>query len=353
MEELEKAVDLEIQVWGLPPRDAVPSNLLHTMVHNGSLSVGAYYGTQLVGMSLMFPTSKSERKRLWSHMAGVDPNFQGKGIGFEIKQYQRNWALKNGYSEICWTFDPLQRGNANFNLHVLGGTTSTYHVNYYGEMTDGINAGLPSDRVEVVWNLKNARVKRLALKKEISNVLIPKKFSDNNFLLEAQNDSPALQELSLEHKNYLVEIPRNINSVKHASTDSALAWRIALRTALQTAFQAGYVASDFVEIGGHYFYVLLAPQSWYLYVLECSDSTLYTGITPDLENRISKHNAGRGANYTKSRRPVVLRASWPFVNRHEALKAEYAFKKLPKPQKLKHIREKQSFRGCVFMEVNT
>jgi chorismate synthase len=353
MEELEKAVDLEIRVWGLPPRDAVPSNLLHAMVHNGSLSVGAYYGTQLVGMSLMFPTSRNDRKRLWSHMAGVDPDFQGKGIGFEIKQYQRNWALNNGYSEICWTFDPLQRGNANFNLHVLGGITSTYHINYYGEMTDGINAGLPSDRVEVVWNLKNARVKRLALKKEFSEAFIPEKFSDNNFLLEGQHNSPALQEFSLEHKNYLVEIPRNINSIKLGSTDSALEWRIALRTALQTAFQAGYIASDFVELEGRYFYVLRAPQPWYLYVLECRDSTLYTGITPDLENRTSKHNAGRGASYTKSRRPVVLLAAWSFLNRPEALKAEYAFKQLPKPQKLKHIRDKQSFRGSEFMEVNS
>src|SRR5437868_1566843 len=168
-------------VWGLPPRDAVPSNLLHAMVNSGSLVVGASEDNKLIGMALMFPTDRSKHKRLWSHMAAVDPAYQSQGIGFGLKQFQRKWALEKGYQEIGWTFDPLQRGNANFNLHVLGTVTNTYHVNFYGEMTDGINAGLPSDRVEAVWHLRNQRVKQLGEHKQPSPLLSLSDISDEHY----------------------------------------------------------------------------------------------------------------------------------------------------------------------------
>ena len=73
IDELEKVVDLEMQVWDLPARDAVPSSLLHAMVNTGSLVVGAYESYNLVGMALMFPTDRNKHKRLWSHMAAVHP----------------------------------------------------------------------------------------------------------------------------------------------------------------------------------------------------------------------------------------------------------------------------------------
>jgi len=89
IDDLEKVVDLEMLVWGLTPRDAVPSNLLHAMVNSGSLVVGASEDNKLIGMALMFPTDRSNHKRLWSHMAAVDPSHQSQGIGFGLKQFQR------------------------------------------------------------------------------------------------------------------------------------------------------------------------------------------------------------------------------------------------------------------------
>lgn len=350
IDDLERVVDLEMLVWGLPPRDAVPSNLLHAMVNTGSLVVGAYEGDKLIGMALMFPTDRNNHKRLWSHMAAVHPAYQGQGIGFGLKQFQRKWALENGYQEISWTFDPLQRGNANLNLHVLGASTNTYHVNFYGEMTDGINAGLPSDRVEAIWHLRNPRVKQLSEHKIPSPVLTVSDISDEHYLLRSLNNQPANVQLSSKHNTYLVEIPANINALKQTSTDLALAWRLALRHAFQSAFQVGYSAQDFVMLDGHYYYVLVAPQSWYMYVLECSDQTLYTGITPDLAQRLDKHNSGRGAAYTKTRRPVSMIAAWQFHNRQTAMKAEFAFKRLSRQTKLDHIAHKKSFRDAPFVD---
>ncbi len=350
MDDLEKVVDLEMLVWGLPPRDAVPSNLLHAMVNTGSLIVGAYDDNKLIGMALMFPTSQNTRKRLWSHMAAVHPDYQGQGIGFELKQFQRRWALDQGYTEIGWTFDPIQRGNANFNMHILGGLTNTYHINFYGEMTDGINAGLPSDRVEVVWKLKNPRVKQLSQQRPPIPLLAPDSDLEAHYLLHSLEGHPVLNALNPAQNIYLAEIPANINVLKQTSGELALAWRIALRNAFQAAFQAGYSAQDFVGIDGRYYYVLVAPQSWYMYVVQCSDQTLYTGVTPDLAQRMHKHNSGRGAAYTKTRRPVELIAAWQFIDRQNAMKAEFAFKQLSRHTKLANIASKDSFEEGIFVD---
>ncbi len=72
-----------------------------------------------------------------------------------------------------------------------------------------------------------------------------------------------------------------------------------------------------------------APQpSYYMYVVECADGTWYTGYTDDVERRVAAHNAGRGAKYTRVRLPVALVASAQFATRHEAMSAEWHFKRL-------------------------
>ena len=73
---------------------------------------------------------------------------------------------------------------------------------------------------------------------------------------------------------------------------------------------------------------------WFCYILECSDGTLYTGITTDIDKRVSTHNKGKGAKYTKTRLPVVLKWSKIVENRSEASKLEYKIKKLNRSQKL-------------------
>jgi len=76
---------------------------------------------------------------------------------------------------------------------------------------------------------------------------------------------------------------------------------------------------------------------WVVYILDCSDHTYYTGITNDLNSRLAKHNDGKGAKYTRGRRPVTLLKSWEFPSKSEALKEEYRIKKLTKIQKIELI----------------
>lgn len=73
--------------------------------------------------------------------------------------------------------------------------------------------------------------------------------------------------------------------------------------------------------------------SYYMYVVECADGTWYTGYTTDVERRVATHNAGKGARYTKVRRPVTLLASALFATKHEAMSAEYHFKRLSRSAK--------------------
>ena len=73
---------------------------------------------------------------------------------------------------------------------------------------------------------------------------------------------------------------------------------------------------------------------YYLYIVECSDHTLYTGITTDLKRRVGEHNGGKlGAGYTRSRRPVRLVFSKKFKTRSAALKEEWRIKKLSRDEK--------------------
>ena len=73
---------------------------------------------------------------------------------------------------------------------------------------------------------------------------------------------------------------------------------------------------------------------WQIYIIECRDGSLYTGITIDLEKRLAAHNAGKGAKYTTSRRPVRLVYREGAANRSEASKRENAIKKLSRDDKL-------------------
>lgn len=80
----------------------------------------------------------------------------------------------------------------------------------------------------------------------------------------------------------------------------------------------------------------------YTYIVKCSDETLYTGWTNDLEKRLRAHNSGKGAKYTKNRCPVELVYFEEYDTKQEAMKREYAIKQLPREKKLALIRCCQS-----------
>lgn len=77
----------------------------------------------------------------------------------------------------------------------------------------------------------------------------------------------------------------------------------------------------------------------YTYIVRCSDGSLYTGWTTDIEKRVEAHNSGKGAKYTKSRRPVTLAYYEVFKTKEEAMKREYAIKHMTRKKKNELIGE--------------
>lgn len=78
----------------------------------------------------------------------------------------------------------------------------------------------------------------------------------------------------------------------------------------------------------------MAEKQWVVYILECKDGTLYTGITDDFDRRFAAHSAGKGAKYTRGRGPLTLRYLEKCEDHSHALKREFAIKQLSKMQKV-------------------
>ncbi|MEO8393176.1 MAG: GNAT family N-acetyltransferase [Chloroflexota bacterium] len=246
--DLEEVVGLEIAVWGLNPRNAVPTAILHVMALGGGLILGAYDGARMVGLLICMVVKRGDDVFLWSHMTGTHPDYQNQGIGLALKRFQRRWALDNGYKSVRWTVDPLQRRNAWFNLHLLGEdaalSTAIYHVNFYGDMDDDINRGMPSDRVEAVWQLDQPSLHRALLSKPL-------------LLLRADERSyPMPTETDWDHEWYTAAVPDDLEALRKTDRAAALAWRLALRETLMPAFEHGYTAFDFTRNQGLYIYHL-------------------------------------------------------------------------------------------------
>jgi predicted GNAT superfamily acetyltransferase len=227
MQEFEQAVNVELAVWGAHDRDALPTHIMRANVAAGGATWGAFDGDAMIGVAFAVPGIRDKQLYLWSHITGVLPAYQRHNIGFALKHAQRDWALEHRFGQIRWTFDPLQAGNAHFNLHRLGVTSHTYYVDFYGVMTDSINAGIPSDRLEVIWQLDQPVPDR-------SQTTLP-------YVLRQENDQP-VQCPDPNAAEILVELPRSLASL---DLSTRLAWRLALRATLTAYFERGYCAVDF------------------------------------------------------------------------------------------------------------
>jgi predicted GNAT superfamily acetyltransferase len=142
-------------VWG--PAQRLQANLLLAMAHAGATVAAAVRDGVAVGACVGF-LGWADVIHLHSHMVAVLPGAQARGVGYALKLWQRAACMEHGVDEIRWTYDPLVRRNAYFNLAKLGARVIDYRPDFYGEMDDIINAGDRSDRFEVSWALSSPGV---------------------------------------------------------------------------------------------------------------------------------------------------------------------------------------------------
>ena len=158
LEDLRTLARIFAEIWGRPGEPPVDPDVLMALVLSGNYVAGADVDGRLVGGLIgWLGGPPSDHLHLHSHILGIAAGSQVRGLGFELKQHQRTWCLERGVKAVEWTFDPLVRRNAYFNLNKLGAEARSYLVNFYGEMADGINAGEESDRILIEWRLDSPK----------------------------------------------------------------------------------------------------------------------------------------------------------------------------------------------------
>ena len=150
-DEMAATVNVFQQVWG-SESPIVSVELLRAISHSGGYVAAAFDAGNTIGASFGFLARHNGDEALHSHVTGILPGVQHSGIGRAVKNHQRQWASERQIPWITWTFDPLVRRNAWFNIGVLNAEISNYLVNFYGVMTDSINAQDESDRLVVAWS---------------------------------------------------------------------------------------------------------------------------------------------------------------------------------------------------------
>jgi predicted GNAT superfamily acetyltransferase len=221
------------EIWRPGPDErTVTVDLLRALTKAGNYVAGAFDGDRLAGAALGF-FGPPATGTLHSHIAGVSP--AARGLGFALKLHQRQWALDRGVTTIAWTFDPLVSRNAYFNLAKLGATPVEYLANFYGLMSDEINAGDDSDRLLVHWDLRRP-VGGAAL--DLSKAVVA---------LDRSGELPLPG--SADGETVLIAVPADIEKLRTADPPAARAWRRALRAVLQPLLASGACVAGFDRSG--------------------------------------------------------------------------------------------------------
>ncbi len=227
LHETKVALELCREVWGA---DAVQDVDLYFVAatHGGYLGI-AWWNDKPIGAS--FGLLSNGGRGLHSHMTAVVAGHAGVGIGFGLKQHQKAWAVEQGIENITWTYDPLVRRNAWFNLVRLGAHVTGYEMNYYGALGDAINGNDESDRLMISWPVSG----------EPGSVVEP-----------LSND-------------VLVPLPDDIESIRSSENSNqsqpglSSQWRLRMRADLHPRLNEGWML---VGLTADYHYVLRAPANF-------------------------------------------------------------------------------------------
>jgi predicted GNAT superfamily acetyltransferase len=232
-------------LWG---EDIVDDGFTRALQHAGGLLYGARAGEELVGFVLGF-AGFDEGLHLHSHILGVVPEWQSRGVGFALKLAQRAKCLDEGIAEVRWTYDPLVARNARFNLVKLGCVATRQFRRFYGDMTDNLNRGDRSDRFEVRWRLGSDRVER-ALQRQAEQPAM------GDALLEAQGepDAPEPKETGAPAgPGAVVTIPRDHAQLRSKDPRLGRQWRDTAAGVFDACFEVGLVATWMTGDGRYIF----------------------------------------------------------------------------------------------------
>jgi predicted GNAT superfamily acetyltransferase len=245
------------EIWEPDPGNpSMRLDLLRAMTKAGNYASGAYdvVSGALLGACVGFfgPPAHAE---LHSHIAGVVPAGLGRSVGFALKVHQRAWCLRRDVRVIAWTYDPLIRRNAYFNLVKLGARPVEYLRNFYGVMDDVINGGTETDRMLVHWDLRSAAAAEACAGKPRPASFAGERARGAVVALSGDGNGLPVPGLPLaggptsRTSRLLVGVPADIEAMRLSAPARAAAWRTGLRDVLSPLIAGGARVTGFDRNG--------------------------------------------------------------------------------------------------------
>lgn len=227
-------VTLQQNVWGFPPAEAVPVNILSILEDTGGAVIAAYdldKGFNSHGW-LGFAIGMGTRSGvLYSHMLGVREDVRGiNHLGWYLKVLQGYLAVKSGHYAMTWTFDPLRGANARLNLEKLGARMINLTIDKYGVMRSSLYGDVPTDRFTAYWDLIDPMT-LARLQYVYDGRYLPLTLDDVVEIPEATVESlPELQIMHPETVRY--QIPGDVDALMRQRPEEAILWRQQMREVL-------------------------------------------------------------------------------------------------------------------------
>jgi predicted GNAT superfamily acetyltransferase len=228
-------------IWATnPDQPLVPAEVIRSNAHVNGYGAMATSGAEVIGAALGMFGRDDRGFYLHSYVAGVKEERRDGSVGFALKQHQRAWALARGLTRVTWTFDPLVRRNAFFNLVKLGAVAVGFHPDFYGSMRDGVNAGDRSDRILAEWRLESPRA--IDASEHRPRLVELPAGGDGRVVARLRVGTggvPAFDPVvgAVE----MIQIPADIVAVRQADPELAQRWRFAVRETLGAALATGRV----------------------------------------------------------------------------------------------------------------
>ena len=226
------ARELQRRIWGSANEDLYPADL-HSSTFRAATSLVARAGAEVAGFLFGFykfggPSPPDLHPgiagalRVESQVAGVDPRFQGRGVGFRLKKAQAEQASREGIEVINWTVDPLQSRNAALNFGKLRAVACRFFPHHYALRNEKNRT--PASRLEITWLIATTRVREaLAGGGAQRRVLDLARKADITVL----NDSVRKLSPAAVSDRIAIEIPADWDTLQESDLDTALKWRAA------------------------------------------------------------------------------------------------------------------------------
>lgn len=255
--ELQECYELQKATWGEGFAELVPVAILRIAQRMGGVVAGAFDADDvLVGFVFGITGIEDGIPAHWSDMLAVRPELRNRGVGDALKRYQREVLLERGVRRAYWTFDPLESKNAYINFVHLGIIAREYCRDLYGESASPLHRGIGTDRLIAIWELNSPRVQAaLAGQRAEQGNQDPARVIEVSISDGVPVSHPP--RLQLDTAAVAIPIPADIQALKSARLDLALAWRVHTRAAFEHYLGRGYVVAGFARRAGTGNYTLL------------------------------------------------------------------------------------------------